>query len=216
MSTKSRPSEERSPVSKNSNEESRHKEPAMPGLSHNAGPRPRRLNRLQLRGLSISSQHGHVRRVEADRYLVRSQSHRGWYDVAWNGRRWACQCKFNVKNHIACKHIYAVTYTLGRTDDATVQGASQCPSCKSSETVTKRGVFKNKSGPVQCYRCRICRIRFFPATDFNVIQYVAAIWPSDLLLVGLGLREISDSARDLSRSGNQTLRQDRASEEAHT
>jgi len=62
-------------VSKNSNEENRHKEPAEPGFRHNAGPRPRRLNRLQLRGLSISSQHGHVKRIEADRYLVRSQSH---------------------------------------------------------------------------------------------------------------------------------------------
>jgi len=184
-------------VSRKGNEKNQHPERStMLGSRHNmelAGG-PRRLNRLQLRGLSISSQHGHVKRIEADRYLVRSQSHRGWYDVAWNGRRWACQCKFNVKNHIACKHIYAVIYTIGHADDAAVQGTPRCPNCESSETVTKRGVFKNKSGPVQCYGCKTCQIRFVPRTDFNGMHYRASVIVGalDLFFKGLSLRKISD------------------------
>jgi len=100
-------------VSKNSNEENRHKIPAELGSRHNVESRSRGLNRLQMRGLSISSQHGHVKRIEADRHLLSSQSHRGRYDVVWNGRRWVCQCKFTVKDPIACKDICAVICTIG-------------------------------------------------------------------------------------------------------
>jgi transposase-like protein len=60
--------------------------------------------------------------------------------------------------------------------------------------VTKRGVFKNKSGPVQCYGCKTCRIRFVPRTDFNGVRYRAAIiiGALDLYFKGLSLRKISD------------------------
>jgi len=182
-------------MSKKTNEKVRRLDGQVESCStYDSGAKPRRLNLLQLRGLAISSQHGHVKRVDTDRYRVRSQSNQGWYDVFWNGRRWACQCKFSIKNRIACKHIYAVIYTIGRPDDATAQGIPRCPNCKSSDTVTKRGVFKNRSGPVQCYGCKVCGIRFVLRTDFNGARYRASIIVGalDLFFKGLSLRKISD------------------------
>ena len=153
----------------------------------------RNLNRLQLRGLTIASQQSNVKHIENGRYLVRAQSHRGWYEVAWDNSRWSCQCKFNVKNHVTCKHIYAVLYRISPMDRLS-EDVIRCPDCGNAESVIRRGVSKNKSGINQCYGCKSCGIRFVPRTAFNGMHHRASIVVAalDLFFKGLSLRKISD------------------------
>jgi transposase-like protein len=60
--------------------------------------------------------------------------------------------------------------------------------------VTKRGIFKNKSGFNQCYGCKTCGIRFVTQTAFTGMQHRApiVICAVDLYFKGVSLRNISN------------------------
>jgi len=152
----------------------------------------------RLRGFEIASRPGQIRRLDPWRFLVKSQSNSRWYNVSWNKKFWMCTCPFNRRTHSTCKHIYAIQYTLGasepngliheETDEAT------CPKCGSSTHIIRRGVRRNRTGPVQRYLCNHCKTLFTSRTSFRKMKHkeMTVALTLDLYYKGLSARKIAD------------------------
>lgn len=103
-----------------------------------------------------------ITRVDAQRYVVKSQSGNGQYEVIISQDfGWACSCADHMYRAQECKHILAVKFSLELRKKVESQiiitpvAMGNCPRCK-SENVVRNGIRKNKSGSIQRYLCCEC------------------------------------------------------------
>ena len=65
------------------------------------------------RGETIAKIVGAVRRLDADSYVVKSQSGNGEYSVLLLESGWNCSSRDFEFRGVKCKHIFGVEYSLG-------------------------------------------------------------------------------------------------------
>lgn len=70
-------------------------------------------NRLK-RAKIILQQVNPIKKIAKGFYLVKSQSKRGWYQVAWCGDKWCCECNDYIKRQKPCKHILVLQLYFSR------------------------------------------------------------------------------------------------------
>ena len=126
----------------------------------------------QERGQMIAKTEGSIKRVDEHEYQVKSQSHRGFYEVLSTEYGWACSCPDNQYRGIDCKHILGVqvSFSLRKTVEASVVirpvNAQACPSCQSVRVV-KHGIRHNDYGDIQQFICKDCRRTFVVNLGFE-------------------------------------------------
>ena len=162
--------------------------------SHSSGPVSTKQvpSITEFRGTQIASAPGQIRRLDAWRYKVRSQSTSAWYNVIWHKKFWKCDCPFNRITHQTCKHIYAVLHRI--TDIEIETSPEACPECHRQEQVVRRGYYKSRSGLIQRYQCKQCHKKFTARTSFRGMKYSANIVTTtlDLFFKGVSLRSLAD------------------------
>jgi len=150
-----------------------------------------------LRGLEIVIKGGQIRRIDSSTFLVKSQSHNGWYKVRWNGKKWICNCPDYKRKKCECKHINAVAFLLRLPHILTINLNPEqftCPRCGADfDHIVRTGVQRNKSGLVQRYRCKVCGYRFNDREGFEKLKNnpTLILIAVDLFLKGLSSRQIA-------------------------
>jgi putative transposase len=106
-----------------------------------------------------------IRRLDAQRYFVKSQSGNGEYEVISSEYGLGCSCRDHLFRGVECKHILAVKFSIELRKKVESQitikpiAIGNCPRCK-SEKVVRNGIRKNKSGDLQRYKCLECKSWF--------------------------------------------------------
>lgn len=155
------------------------------------------LNRRELRGLAIIALGGMIRRVDSDRFEVRSQSNPKFsHTVSWAGDKWTCSCEDYAKRGKPCKHIYAVNFLLDLPNIILLNADAferRCVYC-GSDHVRPKGFRYNKSGPVRLFCCRSCGRRFSDTItpEKGGAKVALAVIAADLYYKGLSLRDIGN------------------------
>jgi len=158
-------------------------------------------NPRELRGLAILARGSEIRRLNASRYRVRSQSGNGFYEVVKENQEWYCTCPDHTHRQLACKHIYAVYFSLNLRQRVTVENLGlnesldqdRCRIC-GSDQIIKLGVRHNKSTNIQKFKCKECGHYFSQNEGFERIQVTpkAITVALDLYFKGVSQRKISD------------------------
>jgi transposase-like protein len=121
------------------------------------------------RGKEIVNMQNQIKRIDANTYLVKSQSNHGEYCVSKDTDAWKCECPDHVYRHVKCKHIFAVEFSVSLRAEVAVrriepiENLTECIFCDSSNIV-KDGVRHNKHGDIQILYCKDCE-RYF---TFNI------------------------------------------------
>lgn len=156
------------------------------------------LSKREMKGIRLVV-NNHVFPVSQTTFIVRSESNPDKsYRVTWQKKKWCCTCEDFLKHKKACKHVYAVRYymLLQSLTSGTrhTHERPHCPNCKSRQFVIKRGFRYNKSGPVQRYFCKRCKVKFVDRTAFRGMKNKAAAIVSalDLYFRGVSLRQIAE------------------------
>lgn len=129
---------------------------------------PNSANKFSLReskGSEIAQSNGHVKRIDAHSYKVKSQSGNGEYDILNTELGHICSCSDHIYRGAKCKHIHAVEFNLElrkKVESGIVIQALDTLSCQfcHSEHFVNDAVRHNKYGDVQRYLCRDCGKRF--------------------------------------------------------
>ncbi|MFZ0510543.1 MAG: DDE-type integrase/transposase/recombinase [Candidatus Nitrosopolaris sp.] len=121
------------------------------------------INRQQ-QGLAIANISGTVKRISELKYVVKSQSGNGDYEVNSTDLGWVCSCPDHTYRGVKCKHIFAVEISFALHKEVEVARIEPlqlncCIFCTSSNIV-KDGLRHNKRGDIQKYNCRECN-RYF-------------------------------------------------------
>jgi transposase-like protein len=123
-------------------------------------------NLREQKGLEIAKMNN-VKRIDADSYIVKSQSNDHEYKVFKVSDEWFCECPDHVYRHEKCKHIFAVEFSVSLRNTVRriepIENITDCIFCGSSNIV-KDGVRKNKRGEIQVFYCKDCKHYF----TFNV------------------------------------------------
>lgn len=107
-------------------------------------------------------------RVSDYHYHVHSQTTYRDYDVVKVSGKWTCTCPDHTyRNHVCCKHIHAVEFSLKIREEAREQNKviiqpitiNSCQFCK-SQNIKKFGIRRNKSGNIQRFICSDCSKTF--------------------------------------------------------
>jgi len=156
-----------------------------------------KITRRELRGLAILLKGGMIRKLTDRHFLVKSARGNKEYNVVWINNRWQCDCQDFKKRRTPCKHIYAILYLLKLPEIITslaIENVPVCPKCGERKNIVKRGIRKNKSGPVQLYQCKSCGYRFSEHSEIRSIKHNPAllIIAIDLFYKGLSLRNIQN------------------------
>jgi len=155
------------------------------------------LSKREVKSIELVTNHC-VIPVNQKMFIVRSQSNaKKSYEVTWQKKKWCCTCEDFAKRRKPCKHVHAVNYYMAIQNLAFEVKSHQkpyCPKCGSGDFVIKRGVRYNRSGPVQRYFCKACKMRFVSDTAFAGMRSKAATIVSalDLYFRGLSLRQVAE------------------------
>jgi putative transposase len=156
------------------------------------------VNRQQL-GQVIAQTFCAVRRINAIRYTVKSQSGNGKYEVHQTDLGWVCSCADHKFRGVRCKHIYAVEFSFAIREtvkqDLIIQPISQlaCRYCN-SERIVKKAIRRNKQYDIQRYLCKDCGKRF----SFN-IGFEKMRAPPDAITSAMQLYFTGESFRNVMR-----------------
>jgi len=99
-----------------------------------------KLEARQLRAWEMLSNGNEIKRMNENLYRVKCQSGNGFYLVGRNGSDWICECPDHKERQVACKHIYAVYFSLNFREHVTAQNLNleitapddeQCANCGS-------------------------------------------------------------------------------------
>jgi len=154
----------------------------------------------ELKGLEILSKGDQIQRIDADHYLVNSQTGWGAWHVTRSGKEWTCECPDHSFRQTACKHIWAVYFSLNlrqrvvaqvqpEIDLAKPQGG--CVKC-GSENVVKIGLRHNINGDIQRLMCKDCGTKFSNNQGFEGVKATPKAITSalDLYFKGVSQRKI--------------------------
>ena len=116
-----------------------------------------------------------VRRVNAIRYRVKSQSGNGKYEVRQTNLGGFVRVPTISFAVCSCKHVYAVEFSLQLEkrykQELVIQPISQlvCRYCN-SEHIVKKAIRRNKQYDIQRYLCKDCGKRFSFNIGFEKMQ----------------------------------------------
>ncbi len=163
-----------------------------------------KLEARQVRAWEMLSNGNEIKRINENAYQVKSQSGNGYYLVTRDGENWSCECPDFVQRQLACKHIYAVYFSLNFREQVTSQNLAleitspdekQCATCGSTH-IQKWGWKHHKDGTrVQRFKCISCSHRWnaknqgFERMRANPHAITVAL---DLYFKGVSLRKIVD------------------------
>jgi len=170
-----------------------------------------KLEARQVRAWEMLSNGNEIKRLNENAYRVKSQSGNGFYLVTRQGADWACECPDYANRQIACKHIYAVYFSLNFREHVITKNLSleitspdqeQCSVCGSTQ-IQKWGwrYYKNKNR-VQRFKCISCSHRWnakvegFEGMRANPHAITVAL---DLYFKGVSLRKIVDHLKQFER-----------------
>lgn len=168
-----------------------------------------KLEARQVRAWEMLSNGNEIKRINENAYRVKSQSGNGFYLVEKQGEDWSCKCPDFENRQLACKHIYAVYFSLNfrqhvtakNLDLATEATEERCNACGSTH-VQKWGYRYNGNGRVQRYKCIQCnhrwdaKIQGFEGMRSNPHAITVAL---DLYFKGVSLRKIVDHLKQFER-----------------
>lgn len=154
------------------------------------------------KGKAIAEKENQIKRIDADSYIVKSQSNAHEYKVFKVSGEWFCECPDHVYRHVKCKHIFAVEFSASlRTEvqirrldsDVNVQACRYCGSSK----IVKDGVRHNKNGDLQIYTCQACGHYFTINLGFEKMKATPQIVTSTMQLyfTGESLRNVQKFLR---------------------
>jgi transposase-like protein len=154
------------------------------------------------RGKVIARMQNQITRIDAETYLVKSQSQNGEYCVCSNGERWECGCPDHRFRGVKCKHVWAVEFSLSLRAEVAVRriepidNLTECIFCGSSN-IEKDGVRHNKCGELQKFHCRDCNHYFTFNVGFERMKHnpQAITSAMQLYFSGESLRNVMKSLR---------------------
>ena len=130
----------------------------------------------EVRGREISEKKTQIRRVNAFKYEVKSQSNNGIYDVVANQLGWLCSCPDFKHRAMKCKHVWAVEFSfrmrvaVSTEALAPIEDTDSCGFC-GSKHIRRDGVRHNKAGDLQRFECLECRKTFSINIGFEKMKH---------------------------------------------
>jgi transposase-like protein len=130
----------------------------------------------EIKGREISEKRTMIRRVNAFKYEVKSQSSNSIYEVVANNYGWNCSCPDYKYRAAKCKHIFAVELSfkmrvaVSTEVLAPVETTDACIYCGAKHLV-KDGVRRNKSGDLQIFECLECKKYFTINLGFEKMKH---------------------------------------------
>jgi transposase-like protein len=155
-----------------------------------------------MRGQAIFKLGAQIKRLDAERYAVNSQSGHGLYTVAKRNGVWECSCPDHIYRDAKCKHIWAVEFSLKLRahvrENIVIEplNPNLCPYCASSKLV-RHGLRHNKYGDLQRFTCHDCGKRFSQNLGFERMKASPQIITSamQLYFTGESLRNVQKFLR---------------------
>jgi transposase-like protein len=155
-----------------------------------------------MRGQAIFKLGAQIKRLDAERYAVNSQSGHGLYTVAKRNGVWECSCPDHIYRDVKCKHIWAVEFSLKLRahvrENIVIEplNPNLCPYCASSKLV-RHGLRHNKYGDLQRFTCHDCGKRFSQNLGFERMKASPQIITSamQLYFTGESLRNVQKFLR---------------------
>lgn len=143
-----------------------------------------------------------IKRIDADTYLVKSQSNNGEYRVSKNVNGWKCECPDHVFRHVKCKHVYAVEFSVSLRAEVAVrriepiENLTECIFCD-SPNIVKDGVRHNRHSEIQIFYCKNCSHYFTFNVGFERMKHnpQAITSAMQLYFSGESLRNVMKSLR---------------------
>jgi transposase-like protein len=160
------------------------------------------LTTRQERGEAIARTENQIRRIDAQTYVVKSQSGNGEYCVCKSEDEWKCECPDHAYRHAKCKHIFAVEFSASfRAEVLTrriesLDNLTECIFCGSSNIVGD-GIRHNKHGNIQKFYCKDCSHYFTFNIGFERMKHnpQAITSAMQLYFSGESLRNVMKSLR---------------------
>jgi transposase-like protein len=159
-------------------------------------------NQREKKGLDIAKQPNQIRRINADAYIVKSQTNQHEYIITKDQNGWKCQCPDYTYRQVKCKHIFAVEFSISLRAEVSIRRIEpieilkDCLYCGSSNIV-KDGIRKNKSGKIQIFYCQDCHHYFTFNIGFEKMKHnpQAVTSAMQLYFSGESLRNTMKSLR---------------------
>ncbi len=156
----------------------------------------------EAKGEEIAKVEGSIRRIEAGRFEVHSQTRDDWYEVVSTEAGWACSCPDYSFRGGKCKHVFGVIFSQAFREKVresvvirpiTVQG---CPKCE-SVSVKRAGIRHNRHGDIQKFRCKACGYWFTVNLGFEGMRATpeAITQAMQLYFTGESLRNVQKFLR---------------------
>jgi putative transposase len=130
----------------------------------------------EVRGREISEKKTQIRRVNAFKYEVKSQSSNGLYEVVANERGWVCSCPDYKYRAQKCKHVWAVEFSfrmrvaVSTEALAPITETDSCVFCGSNH-IRRDGVRHNRAGDLQKFECLQCGKYFTINLGFEKMKH---------------------------------------------
>ena len=130
----------------------------------------------EIKGREICEKKTMIRRVNAFKYEVKSQSGNGLYDVVANASGWLCSCPDFVHRSVKCKHIWAVEFSfrmrvaVSTEALAPIEDTDSCIFC-GTDHIRRDGVRHNKAGDLQKFECLECKKYFTINLGFEKMKH---------------------------------------------
>jgi len=170
-----------------------------------------KLEARQIRAWEMLSNGCEIKRLSENAYRVKSQSGKGYYLVNRQDADWSCQCPDYANRQVACKHIYAVYFSLNFREQVTLKNLAleitspdeeQCAVCGSTHINKWGWKYRKDESRVQRYKCMSCSHRWnaknqgFERMRANPHAITVAL---DLYFKGVSLRKIVDHLKQFER-----------------
>jgi putative transposase len=130
----------------------------------------------EVRGREISEKKTMIRRVNAFKYEVKSQSGSGLYEVVANELGWLCSCPDFKYRAAKCKHIFAVEFSfrmrvaVSTEALAPIEETDCCIFCGANH-IRRDGLRHNKAGDLQRFECLECLKTFTINLGFERMKH---------------------------------------------
>jgi transposase-like protein/DNA-directed RNA polymerase subunit M/transcription elongation factor TFIIS len=172
-----------------------------------------KLETRQIRAWEMLSNGNEIKRINENAYRVHSQTGNGSYLVVRDGMDWTCECPDFTNRQVACKHIYAVYFSLNFREQVTAKNLNlaleitspdqeQCSNCGSTHIQKWGWKYRKDGSRVQRFKCTSCSHRWnaknegFEHMRANPHAITVAL---DLYFKGVSLRKIVDHLNQFER-----------------
>jgi transposase-like protein/DNA-directed RNA polymerase subunit M/transcription elongation factor TFIIS len=169
------------------------------------------LETRQIRAWEMLSNGNEIKRINENAYRIKSQSGNGSYMVSREGLDWSCECPDFTHRQVACKHIYAVYFSLNFREQVTAKNLAleitsphqeQCSNCGSTHIQKWGWKHRSDGSKVQRFKCMSCshrwnaKVQGFEHMRANPHAITVAL---DLYFKGVSLRKVVDHLNQFER-----------------